>query len=130
MRCDGFSQRLGLLELKSTAAILPRKFANQCASLGYDMQLGWYAHGIEQNGMKCEKITLVAVESKPPYCVVVYDVPRELAEKGYEKASEIARAYLCCEATGHFPGVADERQTLELPEWAEEDKAVNMEGVE
>lgn len=130
MRCDGYSERIGLLELKSTSKILPRQFASQCAQLGYDMQLGWYATGIRACGLPCDRVAIIAVESSAPYCVVYYDVPDALIAKGAEKAIAIARAYRCCEGTGHFPGVADERQILELPDWAEEEKEVSMEGIE
>jgi hypothetical protein len=115
-RLDGYDERGDglVLDLKTTAQIEPRRFAGQFATLGYDMQIGWYCEG---TGAK--RASVIALESKPPYDVVVWRIPDAVIKSGREKAIEIARAYRCCEAANSWPGVAGgEVINMEMPAWA------------
>jgi len=128
-RMDGYHDGIGLLEVKSAADVGARRadgrydgtrFFSAFARMGYDLQLGWYAEGLAAHGMPVSNVSLIAVEKSSPYSVVVLDVPGHIVESGRKEAVELARAYRCCEAAGHWPGVAEGRQVLELPEWASE----------
>lgn len=138
-RLDGYNASIGLLELKSTRSIGKRNvdgsfdgsaFQKQAHNLGYYQQLGWYAEGLAKNEKPCQRVTLVAVETSPPYCIVVYEVPAHVIEQGREQALKLATQYRACEAMGVYPGVASERQILEMPEWARGSDEVELEGCE
>lgn len=128
-RVDAILAGGGLLEVKTCGKIASESFLRQAYGLHYEMQLGWYAHGLKTHGINGTAWVL-AVESKPPYCCAIYRVPDGVIEKGYEAAREIAVKYRVCEACGSFPGPYDD-QVLEyaLPEWAG-GADVNMEGCE
>jgi exodeoxyribonuclease VIII len=127
-RVDAFGGGV-LADLKTTSKIEPRQFASQVVQLGVDLQLGWYRKGLMSHNIAVNRVVIIAVEQAAPHDVVVYDVPDNILADGYEKAAEIATRYRCCEACGSFPGVADGVQILELPEWAQGEAVIDMEGV-
>jgi hypothetical protein len=103
---------------------MPRRFVKQFVDLGYAMQLGWYVEGLLATRRKVNGASVIAVETSPPYCVVVWEIPQHIIDWGRAEAIEMARKYRCCEACGSWPGVADGRQIMELPEWATAGAAV------
>lgn len=115
-RPDAFNRSV-LIDIKSTSGITPREFGRQFIGLGYEIQLGWYWHGLRANGVKPFAAYIIAVESKPPYDVAVYEVPLWLIDRGYAEADRIACAYRACCACECWPGVADDIQPLQVPEW-------------
>jgi hypothetical protein len=127
-RVDAFGGGV-LVDLKTTSKIEPRQFASQVVKLGIDLQLGWYRHGLTANNCVVNRVVIIAVEQAAPHDVVVYEVSDKILSDGYEKASEIATRYRCCEACGAFPGVAEGVQVLEWPEWAKGESTIDMEGV-
>jgi hypothetical protein len=127
-RIDAITAVGSMIEVKTCAKIDERKFRSQAWDLGYHLQLGWYHHGLQENG-KDGKRYVLSIESKPPYCTGVYEVPLKVLTDGYEEAADIARRYRCCEQAGRFPGPYDGQiMKLEPPEWAAGDE-VDMEGV-
>jgi hypothetical protein len=108
-----------------------RQFVSQFFGLGYDIQLGWASVGLKANGLDCPQVTVIAVESTVPYSVVVYRVPAHIIDNGAERAVKLAREYHCCEVAGHWPGICEGVQTLELPAWAGgAETAVDDSGIE
>lgn len=116
-RLDGYDDRHGglILELKTTSAIEPRSFAKQFANLGYGLSAGWYKEGTLANAF-----SMITVESKPPYDVIVYSIGSDIIEAAREKACQIAMQYLCCCTARMWPGLADGHDVIpfELPAWA------------
>jgi hypothetical protein len=128
-RIDALTAVGSMIEIKTCAKIDERKFRSQAWDLGYNLQLGWYDHGLKESGRAGQRYVL-AIESKPPYCPAIYTVPEKVLADGYEEAADIARRYRCCEQAGRFPGPYDGQiMKLEPPEWAAGDE-VDMEGVE
>lgn len=133
--CDGITENasgVSLVEYKTTSKIAPYGFAAQAYGLGYHLQLAWYAHGIKSAlGKYPSNVWLIAQEAKPPFDVVVYNVPTALLFSAYEKCVQIAARYRVHEMAGTFPGVADQVLTFELPSYAGDGAAsLDMEGVE
>jgi hypothetical protein len=128
-RIDALTAVGSMIEIKTCAKIDERLFRSQAWSLGYNLQLGWYDHGLTANGKEGKRYVL-SIESKPPYCTGIYEVPLKVLADGYEQAADIARRYRCCEQAGRFPGPYDGIvMKLEPPEWMMNDE-VDMEGVE
>jgi hypothetical protein len=126
-RIDALTSVGSMIEIKTCAKIDERLFRSQAWSLGYNLQLGWYHHGLLENGKDGQRYVL-AIESKPPYCTAVYTVPVKVLNDGYEEAAEIARRYRICESTGRFAGPYDGTvMKLEPPDWTMGDD-VDMEG--
>ena len=120
IRCDGYGEKAGILELKSTARIAPYSFQRTAAQLGYHLKCGWYAYGIERITGKRPMVHIVSVEQQAPFDVIVYVVQDNLIDMGRDEAIEIAKRYNACRLMEHFPGIvgAGEVQVLELPAWA------------
>lgn len=123
-RLDGFSEVSGIVELKTSKVIAPIPFGNTCVKSGYDLQVGFYVEGAMLTGMIKEnpKVTIIAVESVPPYDVAVYTVPRMMIEVGRSRARKIALEYRRFEELGEYPGVSEGVQELTIPAWYGEDE--------
>ena len=127
-RLDGWHEKKGVLELKTTRVIPPKAFAGQFAKLSYDISAGWYSEGVRLAGL-CNDLpayTVLAVENVKPFDCAVYTIPRMVIEIGLKRARKIAEEYRLCEKAGRWPGVCDGVQELEMPSWWGEDEI--MEG--
>ena len=116
-----------LADLKTTARI--GSFERQFFNLGYDLQFGWLTEGTGATHRYA-----IAVESVPPYDVVVYSVPQQVIDTGRERAIAIASEYRSSEAAGCFLGVsgAESIKELAVPGWycGGDNAEISMEGAE
>ena len=118
-RMDGQSASTGIMEYKTTQGIGLRQFTTNAYRMGYHVQLGWYAHGVEQVSGKIPQVHVVVQEQSAPYDCYVLRVPHQIIEVGIEEAVEIARRYHTHRHLNTFPGVANgEIMEYELPSWA------------
>ena len=119
-RIDGIGLgRIGVVELKTTAAIRPRQFFRSAYGLGYHLQLGWYQDAAEHEfDEKAPPVHVVTLESSRPYDVVVYRVPQEILEHARKEADEIAMLWKIAETTNNWPDITDAVLDYELPEYA------------
>jgi len=107
-----------LLDLKTTRSTDPGAFARSAAQYGYHGQMAHYAEGYRaMTGAYPERVLLVAVESAPPYDVVVYDMAGSL-EPGRTWRRTLLDRLADCIASGQYPGRASEILPLDLPAWA------------
>ncbi len=61
----------------------------------------------------------IVVESKPPYAVVVYDIPEEVIEIGREEYTRLLELLADCERANDWPGPAMGGEVMfSLPSWA------------
>lgn len=109
-----------LIDLKTVANIDRRAVERQGLNLGYDIQMGWYGHGIAQvHGDDVAGSTwLLYVESSPPFDVYPLKCGFDVIERGEKTAVRIAEQYRACEQAGVFPGVATGHDVWSLPDWA------------
>ena len=105
-RIDSISSAV-LCDLKSTRDASPARFPWQARSLEYAAQLGWYYDGALAAGHAApDNVSIVAVESAPPHCVVVYDLSDDLLEMGRRRARALLEQLLVCESSDAWPGYA------------------------
>jgi len=116
-RIDGISSVGGLVELKTTAYI-GAPFLSNAYKLGYHLAAGWYARGAKANGLNPWPFTLIAVESKHPWAVSVYQPNERMLDDWGKEALEIARKYKAYEGASHYPGPTQGIQDWTLPGWA------------
>ena len=110
-----------IADLKSTNAIEPWAFQWQAYKLGYHLQAGWYCEGVNAIDGHVPAFYVIAVESKPPYDVSVFEYDEEAIAIGREKAIEIAVKYRIAEKLDIFNGVmSDGIETIRLPSWSDE----------
>jgi exodeoxyribonuclease VIII len=120
-----------LADLKTTRSLV--SFERDAARFGYHAQLAWYYDGLLAAGIMTENPPcLIAVESVPPYDVLVltFDeddlaVGRRVYRKCIERLAE-------CRRTGMWPGVSGGvARRIVLPPWADpivEDMEVIIDG--
>lgn len=119
-RLDSIGAR-SLCDLKSTADASPVRFPWQARKLEYAAQLGWYYDGALAAGLPTPwKVSIVAVESAPPHCVVVYDLSDEMLEMGRRRARVLLEQLLTCESSDEWPGYAQGPIVLDVMESAED----------
>jgi hypothetical protein len=133
-RLDGYMANNGgtLIELKTARSITDRSFASAFYSLGYDIQLGWYAHGLQANNMPVADVWTVAVQTQEELDCRVLHIPKLVLDEGYAKARRLAIEYRACESLKDWPGIDGGKDYTEFvpPVWAVGNTELNMEGCE
>lgn len=114
-RLDG---RPWLVGLKTARDCRDRQFGRQAANLGYHLQWAWYLDGYKTiTGEANPCVVEIVVEAEAPHAVVVYEIPDEILQQGFEEYSQLLEQLAECERTNHWPGPAPGMQTLTLPSW-------------
>lgn len=109
--------RKRLVELKTTRSADPRQFPWDARRLFYHAQCAWYINGLGLSGRSLKEMPafIVAVESSPPYPVVVYDLTPNLLEQGLRLCRLWMERLAVCEADKTFPGYVESDVTLDVP---------------
>ena len=72
-----------VVDLKTSRTSDPRQFRRHAGQMNYHAQLAWYRYGIARAGVSMPKEAyIVAIESAPPFPVVVYKLTERLLEAG------------------------------------------------
>ena len=110
-----------LADLKTTRSIDAHRFGNDIARYLYHGQLAHYSNGTKAaEGWAPERHVLIAVESKPPYDVAVFDLGEQAMEVGREKVAGLLQRLKECRDADDWPGRYPEPVTLDgtnLPPW-------------
>lgn len=122
LKCKGRLDCYGdgiIADLKTTTDVSPDKFGRVAANLHYTSKLGLYREFIARvTGEICE-VKVIAVETEPPYDVVVYKIPEIVLDNAMEKVDRIMDKLPECIINNHWPGVADGRvMDFPVPNWA------------
>lgn len=121
-----------LVGLKTSPDCRPEKFCNKAASLGYHLQWAWYALGYERCTGVSPRLVEIVVESKPPYPVVVYQIPQDVIEVGRQENEALLSRLEWCEQNDQWPGPASGELEFQLPAWCYRGEEVQLdwEGVD
>lgn len=107
-----------LVGLKSARDCRPFQFGRQAANLGYHLQWAWYLDGFKTiTGHENPGVVEIVVEAEAPHAVVVYEIPDEILQQGFDEYSQLLEELAECERTNTWPGPAPGMQTLSLPAW-------------
>lgn len=128
-----------IVDLKTCRSANPEHFARTAIRMGYHAQLAWYLDAAawlaalqEDQCMLLRppvptEAFIVAVESKPPYPVVVWKLTERALEAGRACCTAWFERLMVCESEDHWPGYTDAVQTLDVEE---EEKELEFEDVE
>lgn len=106
-----------LVELKTVFDANPVRFYWHALRMGYLGQLGWYADGIVAAGHPAPThAVIIAVESKPPHPVVVYELTEAALALGRQQWRGLFERLRVCEDSGVWPGYAIGPVALDVPE--------------
>lgn len=107
------------LDLKTTATVDPRWFANTAARMAWHIQQAFYLDGLAAHGLNTEG-RLIAVEAEPPHDCTVFLCDENVLYAAREEMRELLRKVADCKAAAKWPGRCDEaggETILELPRW-------------
>jgi exodeoxyribonuclease VIII len=105
-----------LIDVKSTATIDAALFGATAARMGHYAQVAMYWRGLQAAGLPMPA-KLIAVESKPPHDVAVFDITADVLTAGTEEVRELLQKVAECRAKGKWPGRYAAEQPLQLPAW-------------
>lgn len=113
-------------DLKVTADARPERLHWHALKMGWLGQLAWYANGLELSGAPIREAYIIAVEPKPPFPVVVYEMTEAAMTTGRKQWRLAWERFRACEESGHWPGYVETIVPLEIPE----DVTLTIEGEE
>lgn len=109
--------RIGhVAELKTTTDASPEKFPHHARRMGYLGQLSWYANALSILGNRIETLSVVAVETREPYAVAVYELSPAAILYGEKQWRACWERLRVCEDAGAFPSYSQTALTLDVPE--------------
>lgn len=107
-----------IADLKTTRSAHPRAFMRQAVGMHYHAQLAHYEDGALANGIDCSGgVKIIAVETKPPYPVTIFNLPPAVREAGRNKLSGWITTLKSCAEINHWPAYAQSEVEFELPLW-------------
>lgn len=110
------------MDLKTTRDAKPQWFTRDIMRYHYHVQAALYREAIEQvYGYRPQAMYCVAVESKPPYHVVVFKFTEALLELGARTAILWMEQLRQCESADHWPGYSQTIVDVDVPEWMVDD---------
>jgi hypothetical protein len=108
-----------IIDIKTTNDPGPNAFGRIAANLKYAMQCAFYRAGAEACGLGRLPFKIIAVGSKAPHDVVVYDVGEDILLQGLDDCERAIDLVIACREKQSWPGQAvDHALPLLLPAWA------------
>lgn len=107
------------IDIKTTRSIEPNLFSRAVADYRYDAQSAWYEDGVR--AVDPARFTIVhlfiAVENKPPFDVVVYELNQDQVEVGRRYNYRCLEVYLEALRSGVYRGISESVRPLFLPSY-------------
>lgn len=113
-----FVSNNAIVDIKTTKNADARIFANDCISLGYDMQFAIYQEAVFQETGDRLPVVLLAVEKDANYDYCVYQMGQDWLDLGMVKVKKLLQVYKDCCEKDEWPGYDKSVQQLVLPSWA------------
>jgi exodeoxyribonuclease VIII len=103
-------------DLKITADARPEKMQWHALKMGWLAQAAWYMNAAATIGDPCGAAVIVAVEPKPPFPVVIYELTARALVQGTKQWRLAFERYRICEDANDWPGYASCVQPLDTPD--------------
>ena len=100
-----------IVDLKTTSDASELGFQKSVHNFRYHVQAGFYLRSIKE----AEQFVFIAVESKPPYLVAVYNASTDMINAGNRVADKNLATLAQCRKSGKWTGYSEEITTLDLP---------------
>jgi hypothetical protein len=96
-----------LIGLKTARDVSPLFFGSAAFRLGYHLQWAFYHDAFQEiKGLK-PVMKEIVVESKPPFDVVVYNIPPEVIDQGRDDYMRLLKTWVECENSKQWLGTAN-----------------------
>lgn len=108
-----------VIDFKTTQCSSPEEFTKSAYNYRYHVQAAWYLNGLKACDVDVENFIFIAVETKPPYPVVVYVADELMIKLGRIEAAENLETYRKCLASDIWYGYEETPKvhSLSLPDW-------------
>ena len=100
-----------IVDLKTTSDASELGFQKSVHNFRYHVQAGWYLRSLKE----AEQFVFIAVESKPPYLVAVYNASPDMINAGNRVANKDLATLAQCRKTNKWIGYSEEITNLDLP---------------
>lgn len=123
-----------IVGLKTTRSNNFRDFQRSVETYGYLLQWSFYQTGyiLSHPKAKPPRVIEICVESNAPHDVVVYEVPQDLLDQGFDELRPLLKRVAECRETGHYPGRSEALVSFERAPWAgkAQQDTINVEGLD
>ena len=100
-----------IVDLKTTSDASELGFQKSVHNFRYHVQAGFYLRSIKE----AQQFVFIAVETKPPYLVAVYNASTDMINAGNRVADKNLETLANCRKSGKWLGYSEEITTLDLP---------------
>lgn len=107
-----------ICDLKTVRDLRSHKFGRSCHDYQYHVQAAFYQDAVEQLTGEKRPYMIIGVEKFSPFDVVCFRMPDEALALGRQIYTEWLRKVIECDASGHWPGICDTEDVVELPSYA------------
>ena len=115
---DGWkTNKVILIDLKSTMDASPHAFFRSLDIYDYDMQAAWYTDGWEVVDGKIPQFVFFPIEKEYPFAPAAYEIPDEIIQAGRNKYRAALNCYAECVKTNIWPGYGNTIKVLDAPDW-------------
>lgn len=106
-----------ICDFKSTSFIDGFGFGRSAASLGYHIRAAFYTDAVRALTDTWRPSVFICCESSAPHDVAVRTVPQQAIDRGRILYGELLIKLVHCRETGRWPGVAEDEEDVQFPEW-------------
>lgn len=108
-----------IIDFKTTQNSSPEEFTKSAYNYRYHVQAAWYMDGLKNCGVDIDNFIFIAVETKPPFPVIVYVADELMLKLGGIEAAENLETYRKCIKTDIWHGYEEQPKvhSLSLPDW-------------
>lgn len=111
-------RRMIVTDYKTTKAADDESLRKDIANYGYHQQCAWYKDAVVALGLDAEPaMVFVFQEREPPYLVAVKELDHDSERIGRARNDEALGLYAQCVRDNHWPGYAEDVQSIRLPGW-------------
>ena len=134
-QCKGRADRIAhvgdgeiIIDLKThSGTVSPSELERTVAKYGYHRQAAWYADGYERiAGKPCLGFYFIFISTSAPYLVTAGKMGDEAQAIGWGDCLKAEKILHECEASGKWPGYADQLVEFDVPAWVYKQAAEEM----
>ena len=108
-----------IVDLKTTDDASPGAFERAIFRWGYHRQGAFYLRAARALKIPAVHFTIIAVEKKAPYGVILYRLKDEAIRLGDAQLDFALHRYAECKRTGEYPGYTTDVIDIGVPKWAD-----------
>lgn len=120
------SNRVRVLDLKTTPDITLDAISKTIANYGYHRQQAHYTNGLEANGFVVDEFVFGFVTKAYPFFAAPYVLDEPTAAQGVEEVGELITLFSNCKRSGEWPLKGSGPQVVGLPGWARRETEIEV----